>query len=207
MTLRKLHGISALLLTAYALVHIANHLAGLGGVEAHIQFMQAFRQIYRLPVVEAVLLVAVVFQIVSGLVFVARGWKQRQGFMPWLQAASGAYLAFFFLNHVGAVLLGRTVLQLDTNFYFAAAGFDVPPFQFFFAPYYFLGVLALFTHLGCALHWHLAGSSPTARALAVALPMGVGAVIALLIVLSLAGILLPVDVPPEYKAPYGVLAE
>lgn len=207
MTLRRLHVVSALLLTAYALVHLANHLAGLGGVEAHIAFMRAFRGFYRIPLVEAVLLAAVAFQIVSGLIFAARGWKQRRGFMPWLQAGSGMYLAFFFLNHVGAVLFGRAVLQLDTNFYFAAAGFHVPPFQFFFAPYYFLGVLALFTHLGCALYWHLQGRSPAARMLAVALPMSIGAVTALLIVLSLAGTLYPVDVPPEYKATYGVKTE
>lgn len=152
MTLRTLHGFSALLLVAYAAVHIANHLVGLAGIEAHIAFMRDFRSVYRIPVVEAMLLAAVAFQVYSGLTFVVRGWKQRQGLVPWLQAGSGAYLAFFFLNHVGAVLFGRTVLDLDTNFYFAAAGFHVPPFQYFFAPYYFLAVLALFTHLvQCAI--------------------------------------------------------
>jgi len=203
MTLRKLHGFSALLLVAYAVVHIANHLVGLGGVEAHIAFMQSFRSVYRIPVIEAALLGAVALQIYSGLTFVVRGWKKRQGFMPWLQAGSGAYLAFFFLNHVGAVLFGRFALNLDTNFYFAAAGFYVSPFQFFFAPYYFLAVLALFTHLGCALYWQLQAKSQVARVVAVALPASLGFVVSLLIVLSLAGVFYPVQVPPEYKAIYG----
>jgi hypothetical protein len=203
MTLRKLHGLSALLIAAYAAVHIANHLIGLDGVESHIAFMRDARLVYRLPAVEALLLLAVAFQIYSGLTFVVSGWKQRQGFMPWLQAGSGAYLAFFFLNHVGAVLFGRAVLHLDTNFYYAAAGFYVPPFQFFFAPYYFLGVLALFIHLGCALYWQLQDKSRSARVLAVVLPTSVGIVVALLIVLSLAGVFYPVQVPPEYKATYG----
>ncbi len=203
MTLRKLHGLSALLIAAYACVHIANHLAGLGGVESHIAFMRTARLVYRLPAVEVLLLSAVGFQIYSGLTFIVRGWKQRQGFMPWLQAGSGAYLAFFFLNHVGAVLFGRAVLHLDTNFYYAAAGFHVPPFQLFFAPYYFLGVFALFTHLGCALYWQLHAKSRPARVLAVVLPSSAGVVVALLIVLSLAGVFYPVQVPPEYKATYG----
>jgi len=203
MTLRKLHGLSALLIAAYACVHLANHLVGLVGIESHMAFMRAARLVYRFPLVESLLLAAVAFQIYSGLTFVARGWKQRQGFMPWLQAGSGTYLVFFFLNHVGAVLLGRTVLRLDTNFYYAAAGFYVPPFQLFFAPYYFLAVFALFTHLGCALYWQLQAKSRPARVLAVAVPSGVGLVVSLLIVLSLAGMFYSVQVPTEYKATYG----
>lgn len=203
MTLRTLHGFSALFLVAYAAVHIANHLVGLAGIEAHIAFMRDFRSVYRIPVVEAMLLAAVAFQIYSGLTFVVRGWKQRQGLVPWLQAGSGAYLAFFFLNHVGAVLFGRTVLDLDTNFYFAAAGFHVPPFQYFFAPYYFLAVLALFTHLGCALYWQLQAKPRFARGVAVALPVVVGLAVSSLIVLSLAGVFYRVDIPPEYKATFG----
>lgn len=196
MTLRKLHGASALLIAVFACIHIANHLAGLGGVEAHISFMRAARLVYRIPIVEVLLLLAVAFQIYSGSIFVVRGWKQRKGFMPWLQAGSGAYLIFFFLNHVGAVLFGRTVLNLDTTFYFAAAGFHVPPFQYFFAPYCFLGVSALFTHLGCAFYWQFQSQARPARLLAVALPPSVGFVVSLLIVLSLAGVLYPVLVPP-----------
>ena len=100
-------------------------------------------------------------------------------------------------------LFGRAVLHLDTTFYYAAAGFHVPPFQFFFAPYYSLGVLALFTHVGCALYWQVQSSSRTARVLAVAVPSVVGLVVSLLIVLTLAGVFYPVQVPPEYKATYG----
>lgn len=205
MTLRRLHCFSALFLTAFAALHLANHLVGLAGVEPHIAFTQSLRVVYRQPVVEALLIAAVVLQIYSGTTFVVRGWKQRHGFMPWLQAGSGAYLAFFLLNHVGAVLLGRAVFKLDTNFYFAAAGFQITPFQFFFAPYYFLGVLALFTHLGCALYWHLQTQSRSARLLAVALPVAIGATLSLLIVMMLVGALYPVQVPLEYTAPFGAL--
>lgn len=205
MKLRKLHAFSALFLGIYATFHLANHLAGLVGVEAHIAFMQSLRTIYRQPVVEVSLIAAVLLQIYSGISFVARGWKHRRGFMPWLQAGSGVYLAFFLLNHVGAVLLGRAVFKLDTNFYFAAAGFHVPPFQFFFAPYYFLGVMALFTHLGCALYWRLQTQSRSNRLLAVVLPVSIGAALSVLMVLMVAGALYPIQVPVEYTAPFAAL--
>jgi hypothetical protein len=72
--------------------------------------------------------------------------------------------------------------------------------SFFFAPYYFFAVLALFTHVGCALHRR--ARPGTARTLAIVLPVAAGAVTALLIVLSLAGMLQPLDVPAKYKATY-----
>ncbi len=203
MKLRSLHRASAIFIAAFACLHIGNHLAALAGIPLHIAFMAVARKLYRQPVVETLLLLCVSSQIASGLWFVTQGWKQRKGGVAWLQAISGALLALFLLVHVGAVLYGRAVLNLDTNFYFAAAGFFVPPNQFFFGPYYFVGVVAFFTHLGCAVYWHFQTSSPRTRVLAIALPMLVGVVVALLIVLSLAGKLQPVEVPAEYKATYG----
>jgi len=203
MNLRTLHRTSAVLIVAFACLHIANHLASLVSISSHISFMDAARNVYRQPVVEMVLLFCVAFQICSGLWFVVRGWKQRQGLLPWLQAASGAYLAFFLLVHVGAVLFGRSVLNLDTNFYYAAAGLHVPPNQFFFAPYYLLAVFALFTHLGCAAYWQFQNASRSVRTISVAVPMLVGGIVSLLIVLSLAGMLQPVEIPAKYKATYG----
>jgi succinate dehydrogenase/fumarate reductase cytochrome b subunit len=200
MTLRKLHALSAVLIAVFACLHIVNHLVGLSGAAEHIAFMEAARSVYRFPAVELALLSCVAFQIGSGLTFVARGWSERHGFIPWLQAISGAYLSFFLIIHVGAVLFGRAALNLNTNFYFAAAGFHVAPFQFFFAPYYFFAVVALFTHLGCAAYWHSQSRPRVARVLVVALPSAVGTAAALLIVLSLAGVLFPVEVPVQYKA-------
>ena len=202
MTLRTLHRVSATVILLYAFVHIANHLASLAGVETHIAFMYRARVIYRNPVFEAVLLFCAAFQVGSGLWLLVRGWTDREGKMAWLQATSGAYLAFFLLVHVGAVLSGRAILNLDTNFYFAAAGFHVPPYQYFFAPYYFLAVVALFTHLGCAAYWQFHLRSRIARMFAIIVPVCIGVIASLLIVLSLAGMLQPVDIPPEYTDTY-----
>ncbi len=202
-TLRSLHRTSAILIVAFVCLHLANHLVSLQGVATHMAFMKAARAVYRQPVVEVLLLACVAFQVFSGLRLVLRGWRQRRGVLPWLQALSGTYLVVFLSVHVGAVLFGRAVLNLDTNFYFSAAGFHVPPYPILFAPYYFFGVFALFTHLGCAAYWQVPPTSRTARALAVGVPMAVGATVALLLVLSLAGMIQPVNVPAEYKATYG----
>jgi succinate dehydrogenase/fumarate reductase cytochrome b subunit len=202
MRLRALHRTSAVLVAAFACLHIANHLSALSGVASHIAFMEATRAVYRQRTVEDVLLLCVAFQVVSGLRLIASGWTQRHGMIAWLQAIAGAYLAFFLLVHVGAILFGRSVLNLDTNFYFAAAGFNVPPYQYFFAPYYFLAVLALFTHLGCAAYWRLHAAARAIGVLAMVLAMLVGSIVSLLIVLSLAGMLQPVEVPAKYKATY-----
>lgn len=201
MTLRRLHALSAMLVGAFACLHLANHLAGLAGIETHLAFMKAARSVYRYRWLEPVVLGCITLQVLSGLALVVKGWKGSRGRVAWLQRGSGAYLTFFLAIHVGAVLFGRAGLHLDTNFYFAAAGFHVAPFQFFFAPYYFLSIAALFTHLGCAAYWRLQGRPRLARVLLVAIP-AVGAVMSLLIVLSLAGALFPVEIPAAYLETY-----
>ena len=205
MTLRTLHRSSAILIAVFACLHIVNHLAGLAGVVTHIAFMEAARLVYRNLAVEIALLLCVAVQVGSGLTLVLRGWKQRRGFMPWLQALSGAYLSFFLLVHVSAILSGRLLLNLDTNFYFAAAGFHVPPYPFFFVPYYFFAVVALFVHLSCAAHWRVQDRPYVTRVLVVAVPALVATVVSVLIVLLLAGKLQPVEVPLKYKATYGAI--
>jgi succinate dehydrogenase/fumarate reductase cytochrome b subunit len=192
------HRSAAVIVALFLAMHMANHLASLAGVTAHLRFMEAARTIYRQPLVETVLLLAVAAQAASGLWLVRAGWKTRAKPIAWLQAASGAYLALFLFIHVAAVLFGRAVSGLDTNFHFAAAGLHVPPYPWFFAPYYFLAVLALFTHLGCALSRHV-GPAPRVRALAVALALGLGAVMSSLVLAALMGKLYPYEVPQIYK--------
>jgi succinate dehydrogenase/fumarate reductase cytochrome b subunit len=190
---RRLHRAGGALLAVFVAVHVANHLAALAGVEAHVRFMDAARRVYRQPAVEAVLLLCVVLQAASGLHMLWAGRSRRRGVLPWLQAGSGTYVALFLAIHVGAVLVGRAG-GLDTNFYFAAAGLHVWPFVLFFVPYYFLAVAAFFVHLGCALARH-AGERRVAVA---ALAAGMGAMTAALIVTMLAGGIHWVEIPRDY---------
>ncbi|WP_341678665.1 hypothetical protein [Niveibacterium sp. SC-1] len=199
MTLRTLHACSAAFIALFALIHIGNHLAGLAGPETHIAYMEQARHLYRVPLVEGLLLACVAFQLLSGLRLALRGWRTRRGIVPWLQAGSGLYLAFFLTVHVAAVLAGRGLLHLDTNLYYAAAGLHVAPIQLFFAPYYFLALPALCLHLACALSWRLQG---LARRRVLALLPAFGAIASLLILLSMTGALHPIEIPANYLATY-----
>ncbi len=202
MRLRSLHKVTALVLAVFVSMHIANHLASLHSVALHIALMNAFRKVYRQPVVEVLVVACAAFQAASGLALVSRGWSARTGWVARLQAGSGMYLAFFLLAHVSAVLYGRIVLRLDTNFFYAAAGLHVPPFAWFFAPYYFLAVLALFVHAGCASYWHFLRPRPTVGRVLLASATGAGLVVSLLVTASLAGAFEPLHIPPEYRATY-----
>ncbi len=181
--LRTLHRASAMALALFLGAHVLGHLAGLAGAAAHQAVLEALRSIYRQPVVEGLLLAGVLFQAGSGLALLWRGWRQRKGVVALAQALSGAYLSLFLMIHVAAVLVARQQ-GVDTNLQFAAAGMHTPPWQWFFGPYYFLAVLALCTHVGCALYWNLPRSQG-APALAAALVVGL--VLAATLVVMLAG--------------------
>lgn len=157
-SLRGLHLASGLLIAVFAVPHIGNHLAMFAGQAAHIAAMEALRPIYRNLLAETLLMLALAFQLSSGLAMIWRTRTQkRQGLARW-QAISGAVLALFILNHVGAVWGGRLLMGLDTNYHFAAAGMHAG-YAGFFVPYYFLGVAALFVHAACALAWRVRGKA------------------------------------------------
>jgi succinate dehydrogenase/fumarate reductase cytochrome b subunit len=206
---RTLHRIAAAAVGAYALVHLANHLMALRGIEAHIAFMRAVRQVTRAPAVEALLLAAIAVQAGSGVLMVLRRRRQRlaparrRPLFERLQEASGLYLAFFLLVHVISVLAGRAVLGLDTNFYFAAAGLQVKPYPLFFVPYYGLAVAALFTHLACVLRRRLPAGTPLATRDRIGYAgIAAGAVLAVLIVASFSGVFYAIDPRPAYLATF-----
>jgi hypothetical protein len=207
MHLRTIHATSAIVIGLFAVIHMANHLVALGGIAQHLAFMAAARAVYRIRPIEAVLLACVLVQVFSGMWLIIRGWRQRHGAVALLQAAAGAYLAFFLLIHVSAVLYGRVSFGLDTNFYFAAAGFHVRPFQLFFIPYYLIGVLALFTHVGCGACQRARSRGRSTSPVLIALAVAMGAAISVLIVLALAGVFYRVDIPTQYQAPYAQSAQ
>ena len=149
----RIHRISAIVLGSFITAHLLNHGVVLLGIEQHIELMERLRLVYRNPFVEVPLLVCVLIQVVTGVTFVWQRRGQRTGFFEKAQALSGLYLAFFLLNHVGAVLAGRFGFGLDTNVYFGIAGYHSGGFVLFFAPYYALAVVSIFVHISCALVW------------------------------------------------------
>jgi hypothetical protein len=153
--LRAAHGISAAAITLFALFHIANHLAGVAGGEAHLALMKAFRTVYRNAVVEGVLGVAVLFQFVSGIVLLRRRLMTSDRF-EMLQGAAGAYLLMFFVSHLRAVLRARYVRHIDTNWiWLTSSNLLTDAWSARLVPYYFLGIVALGLHGACGLRFVL----------------------------------------------------
>lgn len=201
--LHKLHRASAFIIGTYVAVHLFNHGLALRSVEAHVQFMESFRHIYRNPLAEVLLLACATLQVGSGIYFIKNRWRQRHGFFERVQALSGSYLAFFLLVHVGAILFGRAALDLDTNFYYAAAGMHVSPFQYFFVPYYSLAVVAIFGHIACAVHWFTRDNlSEASRNYFGHTVLAVGVLASVLIVAAFAGAFYDVKIPQAYRATY-----
>ncbi len=201
MNLRRWHRVSACIVAGFVMVHLFNHLFMLSSVDAHTEMMQILRDVYRQPGLESFLLFCVGFQVLSGLALFIRGARTRRGRLACLQALSGAYLGLFLMIHVAAVLYGRLVLGLDTNFSFAAAGLHVPPNQYFFAPYYFLAIAAVFIHPACAAYWALQSRAALAHGVFSVVSL-TGILIAGGLVMAMSGAFYVVEIPPEYRASY-----
>lgn len=151
MTARHLHRIGAFCLAAFITLHLANHALILIGPEAHQTVQNLARAVYRAPFVEPVLIALIAAQIVTGIRRLAKkGWPRLR--WAWVQTLSGAYLAFFLIQHMGAVFATRAFYpDIDTNAYWAAAVVSQTPHVIYFAPYYMLGIVALFAHVASAL--------------------------------------------------------
>jgi hypothetical protein len=196
---RITHRLTAAVLALFVTVHLLNHLVGFGGIAAHQAFMNAARLVYRSPLVEPLLLTAVLVQIATGIAQVRAGWGKRNGVWARLQTVSGLYLAFFLANHTFWVLVARIGYGLDSNFYLAATflTISISPLPLVFAPYYVAGVFAVFAHVACAVHFRVVGpfGASVARVLIAA-----GAMIAAGVVAIFMGAFYEIRLPPEYRA-------
>jgi hypothetical protein len=151
MNIKKIHYISGLTITIFVGLHLFNHCFSIVGADKHIEVMTTLRHFYRNIFVETILLLAVATQIYSGLKLFRTKRQTAKTVFEKLHIWTGLYLAIFFVIHLSAVLAGRLVLNLDTNFYFGVAGLNSFPFNLFFIPYYFLAVVSFFGHIS-AIH-------------------------------------------------------
>lgn len=189
------HRVLALLLGLFILSHFAVHLTALAGPEAHIRYLDMARVVYKNPVIEPLLVIAILTQVFIGVKLVARRWRQpSKGFWGWLQILSGLYLAFFLLIHSSAALYTKYGIGLDTNFYWGAGTVNIAPLMYGFMPYYFLGISSVFAHFASALYFGWQGRG--AQVAPVILAFGMG--LAVLIVATFAGAFYEITIPPRY---------
>lgn len=200
MTIKKLHYFSGITLSIFVGFHLFNHLYSLFGLNVHIELMQKLRFVYRNVIAEAILLLAVAVQIVSGLKLFSRKRKTASSFFEKLHIWTGLYLAFFLIFHVGAVMAGRFLLHLDTNFYFGAAGLNIFPLNLFFVPYYGLAIISFFGHIA-AVHskkmgHNFFGINPIKQSYFILI---IGILITIAILYGLTNGFKGVEIPKEYN--------
>jgi len=184
MKLISIHRGAGILVLLFILVHLTNHLLIYAGEELHIQFMDQLRVVYRHPIAEFILLSCCLIQIISGVGLLKRyNFRSIRSRVKKLQVASGIYIGIFLTLHISAVLIGRTMI--DTNLYFGAAVVATFPLYIFFIPYYFLGVLSVFTHIGCGLYFQFKNFP------ALIWLMVIGSMIAILIIIKMSGVDIP----------------
>jgi succinate dehydrogenase/fumarate reductase cytochrome b subunit len=198
---RKLHRITGGVIALFLFTHLAVHLFALAGPEAHNAALKSVQWIYRNPVIEPLLIAALLFQIGLGIRLALRRWREpgKNGWAK-LQLASGFYLAYFIFNHTGAALYTRYGAGLDTDFWWVSGPLQHPKMAWWFYPYYALAVLSVGVHLGAILHFN--GKEKAAR---IASWSAVPVVLAYWA--SFGGWLYPLEIHPEYRAYYdGLLA-
>lgn len=152
-TARKAHRTSALVLGTFGLLHLANHWVTPWGPGPHMAVQRVLRWLYQNPLGEPLLLLSIVCQAATGVML----WRQTrprpgvaQSRLRQYRRWSGAYLTFFLVAHTSAALIQRCVVELDSNFYWAA-GVLRWPLVLWFVPYYSLGIFSFFVHVGAAV--------------------------------------------------------
>jgi hypothetical protein len=197
--MKKLHYFSGLAITIFIGIHLFNHVWSVFGAEKHIELMNILRLFYRNIFVEIILLSAIFVQIVSGIKLFFTTRKVAHSNFEKLHIWSGLYLALFFMIHLSAVLGGRYILKLDTNFYFGVAGLNTFPFNLFFVPYYGLAIISFFGHISAIHHKKMQrtvlGLSPQAQSKAI-LSFGIG--LTFIIFYGLTNEFKGVEIPKDY---------
>jgi hypothetical protein len=188
--LKRIHRISAILVVAFSLAHVINHLFALESLNAHQAVQNVLRVAYRQPVIEVLIVLAALVQIVTGGVLIARARYQSSTPLRNLHVLAGCFLAMFFMSHLTGVGMGRFVQKVDTTFAWATGGprglLSGPRSGIFF-PYYSLSVLALFLHSAGAARWSLArlmGQSAALRLCYAIIALGILATLVLLLPMS-----------------------
>lgn len=196
--LQKWHWITGLIISFFFLLHVSNHLAALWGVEAHLQFNNAVRKLYRNLIVETILLAAVCTQVYSGIKLAIGLRKEKKAGFEKLRVYSGLYLAFFLIAHTAAVFIFRSN-GVNTNFYFGVLGFIIYPATFVFIPYYSLGVLSVFLHIAATHYFKIQRfvAAPKARQHAWCI-IALGLLVTSLIIYGFVNAMDGRPVPPEY---------
>lgn len=199
--IKKLHYFSGITISVFVGIHLLNQIMVFAGDQAHIEFMNSARKVYRNPIGETLLMLAVIVQIVSGIKLVRQMWKKQYDVFEKLQIYSGLYLSYFLVAHVASVMIGRYVFKVDTNLYYGAGVLVNSVSVYYFIFHYGLAIISFFTHIACVHKMKVTTYISTEQAKVHAyIIIGIGVTISILIVCRM----MQVEIPQEYRyIPFG----
>ena len=206
LSLRTIHKFNAVILILFGLFHMGNHMFLIAGPDTYNTVQDDLNTVYRFVLIEPILIASMITQAAIGLVLLIRSFRQvpkrkfsSRDFWEKAQLLSGIMIVIFISQHLFALGMLRWTSGLESNFYWPASVMNGAPFIYYFAPYYFLGVLALFTHVGVGLrYWAMDSGKPTLGNKIAVSAMGLGLLCATTIVLSLAGVFYEITLPAEW---------
>ena len=151
--------------------------------------MKTVRYFYRDDIVQPVLLALIGFQVLSGAVLLRRRLTFPNDFLGTLQTMSGAYIGVYFVAHMTAVFAARYA-GTDTNWNWLTNNDTtmlVSLSSLRLIAHYWVGPIAIITHLACGLRMVLLqrGVSPVLAARLVPVFMTVGIVVSSVILVAL----------------------
>lgn len=162
---RIAHGVAAVAIIGLFLAfHLANHLAGLIGPEAHRSLMKTVRAIYGSAAIEPVLIGLFLFQVASGLYLALRRVRAPADGFEIFQIAAGVYLAFFIVGHMNSVFIFARAWSdppIVTDWSFATGetwgGLIESGWSNRLIPHYAFGVFFALAHIGAGVRMVMIG--------------------------------------------------
>lgn len=146
--MKRIHRITGIVVSVFIILHLFNHSMAWFGIATHQKILETFRQFYRIPIIEVILICCFAFQVGSGVKLFFELWKKKdKSTYEKIQMYSGILLGYFLLQHIPATIGQRLLYEYDTNFYFASRVVIQKPWLYYFVPYYFVGIVAVGLHI------------------------------------------------------------
>lgn len=154
---RAVHAVNAALLTIFVLFHLFNQGVSLLGQSAYTHIQTLGQRVYRMPVIEAILVGLMISQVISGLRIAWRWGPLKTDTVRVMQVGAGMFLAVFIVAHMLSVFLyTRTVHAMPTDWNYAIgapSGLRNDLWNIRLIPYYGYGIFFVLSHIISGIRW------------------------------------------------------
>lgn len=154
---RAVHAVNAVFLTLFVLFHLLNQSASFFGENTYTLLQTLFGRVYRLPVIEAILVGLMISQVISGIRIAWKWGPLKTDAARVMQVGAGMFLAVFILAHMLSIFLyTRTIHAVPTDWNYAIAaphGLLHDLWNIRLIPYYGYAVFFVLSHIISGVRW------------------------------------------------------